>query len=265
MRETRRRNNSGFILLFTLAVLLGLSGLALAFLSMLAQEIKGVGAGLLNIRAFYIAEAGRARARWALTSDAQAVGWGESNISFGGGTYTVTTAYTDPPTNSLVTITSDGYIPDSANPRARRRVVENNTLFTGGSGVNLSLAASASASGWQGQNTPDKAIDGQSNTKWISDINNGSQLTLEYTSAKTVSKVVVDGNKIDSYVVQYYNASNEWTAVTNAVGSIPGTLTFDPVTTSYLRLNVHGNKPQVNEFESYSGSGLGQGVFVTSY
>jgi len=264
----------GVVLLFTLVILVGLSLFGLAYLSMIGDETKNVGAGLLNMRAFYVAEAGRARARWALTTGAQTVGWGESNISFAGGTYTVTTAYADPPTNSLVTITSNGYIPDSANPIARRTVVEKNIPFTTG-GTNLSLESNgteATSSPYQGHNEPEEAIDGLTNTGWISSVKATSWLALDYGSAKTVSRVVVSGSKITSIVVEYSTNGTSWTPVSNPSGVLPGTRTFTAVTARYLRLNITSGaneKAQVNEFESYTGASgsttLGKGSFVTSY
>ncbi len=46
-----------------------------------------------------------------------------------------------------------------------------------------------------------------------------------------------------------------------------GTVTFDAVSARYLRFDVNGNRPDVDELETYNTStgGLGQGTFVTSW
>ena len=268
------RNKKGVIIIFVLLILVALMGVALAFWYAVNSEIKSAGAGLLNAKAFYVAEAGRAKARWALTSGAQAVGWGETSSPFGAGkgTYIVTTAYSDPPANQHVTIISDGYIPDNTNVKARRQVAENNILI--GSGTNLSLGSNgteASSSPYQGNNEPEEAIDANTNTGWISSVKASSWLSLDYDSQKTVSRVVVNGSKITSIVVQYSNNGTNWTNVLNPSGALPGTRTFTPVTAQYLKLVITSGaneKAQVNEFESYTGASgattLDKGKFATS-
>jgi len=268
----RLNKEKGVILIFVLIVMVALVGIALAFWSMISSDMKITGAGLADMKAFYIAEAGLAKARWALIKDAQSIPWQETDTAFGGGTYTVTADYSDPPTNQYVTITSDGYVPDSTNIVAQRQVEESNITIA--SGMNLSLASNgtaASSSGHQGQNLPGDAIDGKTNTKWASSIKATSWLALDYGSAQTVSTVTASGSKINSIVVQYSNNGASWTAVSSPSGAMPGTQTFTPVTTRYLRLNITSGKnakAQVKEFESYTGTGgeptLGQGKFSTS-
>ena len=82
----------GAALIFVFLVLIGLSGVAFAFLTMVSDEIGASGGGLWNMQAFYIAEAGLAKARWALSTGGEAVGWTETDISFAEGTYTVSTS-----------------------------------------------------------------------------------------------------------------------------------------------------------------------------
>jgi Tfp pilus assembly protein PilX len=268
------RDKKGVILIFVLLILVALMGVALAFWYMVNSEIKTAGAGLMNAQAFYIAEAGRAQARYDLTTGGQAMPYPtKTNVSFANGTYTVSVAYSDPPTNQHVTITSDGYIPNNTNIRAHRQVRESSISL--GSGSNLSLATNgtvASSSGHQGQNTEDRAIDGTNSTGWVAKDKGGSAtLTLKYTSAKTVSSVVVNGSNIASVVVQYSSNGTSWTNVSSPSGALPGTRTFTPVTTQYLQLSItssSGNRAQVNEFESYTGTGAGttldKGKFGTS-
>jgi Tfp pilus assembly protein PilX len=269
------RHKEGVILIFVLLVLVALMGVALSFWYMVNSEIRTAGAGLMNAQAFYIAEAGRAQARYDLTTGGQAMPYPtKTNVSFANGTYTVSVAYSDPPTNQHVTITSDGYIPNNTNIRAHRQIKENSISL--GSGSNLSLATNgtvASSSGHQGKdNTEDKAIDGTNSTGWVAKDKGGSAtLTLRYTSAKTVSRVVVNGSNIASVVVQYSSNGTSWTNVSSPSGALPGTQTFTPVTAQYLRLSMtssSGSRAQVNEFESYSGTGVGttldKGKFGTS-
>ncbi|PIQ89081.1 MAG: hypothetical protein COV72_04620, partial [Candidatus Omnitrophica bacterium CG11_big_fil_rev_8_21_14_0_20_42_13] len=117
------KNKKGAILIFVFAVLVVLVLIALAFSTMISDEIKTAHAGLLNMQVFYIAEAGRAKARWELTGGGEAAGYGESDISFGEGTYTFTTLDNG---DGTYTITSDGYIPDDTNPIVKRRLTESN-------------------------------------------------------------------------------------------------------------------------------------------
>jgi type II secretory pathway component PulK len=51
-------NKKGFALLLVFAVLTALSAMLIAFLAMVSGEIRSVRAGLHNIQAFYVAEAG---------------------------------------------------------------------------------------------------------------------------------------------------------------------------------------------------------------
>lgn len=261
----------GIALIFTLIMLAGLAGLALAFWYVVNSEIRSSGASLKNAQAFNIAAAGLARARWALTTDGKTPPWGETNTPFANGTYTVTAVYSDPPTNQHVTITSDGFVPDSTNPVAGRRVIEKDITLGGGS--NLSIGSTATASSTQGNNYASQAIDGDLSpgNGWVSSTVGISWLRLDYGSAKTVGSVNVSTStpaKITTCVVQYsIDGSTNWTNVSNPSGSLPGTQTFDAFTQRYIRLYITGNKPQINEFMSYSGSGtgsLGKGKFSTS-
>lgn len=258
------KNGAAFI--FCFIVLISLTVIALAFITMIHYEMKSAQAGMHNMQAFYLAEAGLARARWALTAEGEAVGWSEADISLGEGTYSVTTTDNG---DGTYTISSEGYVPDDTNPKAKRLVEERNIQVGAGDGTNLSLAASASASSVQGVNTADKAIDGNGASKWKSSVNNGSWLKLDFGSGTTVDKIIYDGSKIDSFTLQYSNDDAVYQPVTNASESPSGTVTFDSILAQYLRFNVNGNKPEVNELESYDSSSgsltLGQGNFITSW
>ncbi len=260
------KNKRAVALVFTFMLLAALTSVAVAFFAMTSDEIRSTGAGLNDIKAFYIAEAGRARARWALTTGGESVGWGEPDISFGNGTYTVTTVDNG---DSTYTITSEGYIPDDTAPIAKRRVIERDIPVSTDS-TNLSLAATASASSEQGGSTADNANDGDSGSKWKSSVNNGSWLKMDFASSTTFDRIVYDGSKIDSYTIEYSDDDSSWSGVSGAVEAPAGTVNFDSSSARYLRFSVNGNRPEVNEFESYDIAGgedttLGQGTFVTSW
>ncbi|MFC1699278.1 discoidin domain-containing protein [Candidatus Omnitrophota bacterium] len=254
-------------LILTFMILVSLTSLTLAFLTLSKDEFKSAGAELSNMQAFYIAEAGRAKARWALTTGEEALGWGEADTSLGAGTYTVTTTDNG---DGTCTITSSGYVPDDTNPIAQRQVIERDITVSTDSGPNLSLAAAASASSAQGSFTADKSNDEDSGSKWKSNVSNGSWLKHNFGSSSTFDKVVVDdGTKIDSYTIQYSTDDVVYNAVTGLSESPAWTFAFNSVAAQYLRFNVNGNKPEVNELETYntvSGStSLGQGQFLSSW
>ncbi len=256
----------GAILIIVFIMLVGLSGVALAFLTLTGDEIKASGTGLWNMQALYIAQAGLAKARWALTEAEETVGWGESGVAFGEGTYTVTTVDNG---DSTYTITSEGYVPNGTNPLAKRRVIEKNIPVTPASENNLSSGATVSASSEQGINTVDKAIDGQSKTRWRSNVSNGSWLKLDFAGPTVFNWIVYTGSSIDLYTLEYSDDDSVYSAVTNAVESPAGTVSFDSVTARYIRFSVNGNRPAVNEFETYNGAAVGvsldRGKFSTSW
>lgn len=268
-----KKDKGATLIILTFVIMVGLSGVLVAYLDMVSSEIRSGRLGLRNIQAFYIAEAGRAKARWTLTTGGQAVGWGESVEPFGAGQgkYIVTTAYSDPPANQHITITSDGYIPDNTNPVAKRRVVEKDITY-GSVSTNLSLSATAMASSEQGGNTADKANDGKANTKWMSGIKGSSWLRLDFGSSTTFDKAIYTGNNINSCTIEYSNNDVDYYPVTNAVESPAGTVNFDSVSARYLRFNMvvdSSKKAEINELESYNTTAgsttLGQGEFSTAW
>ncbi|MDP8230462.1 MAG: discoidin domain-containing protein [Candidatus Gorgyraea atricola] len=272
-------NKRGFALLLVFAVLVALSSILFAFLAMVSGEMRNVSAGLQNIQAFYIAEAGRAKARWALTTDEQSVGWGETNndpFGIGIGAYVVTTEYSDAPTNEQVTITSKGYVPDSSNPSAKRQVIESDIPAAATStGSNLSLGATASASSEGGKDPASDAIDGDSKSKWKADDSGDAWLKLDFGSSTTFNQVVINGqNKIDSATFYHSADDSGYSAVTNMTEDPTWTFTFDEVSDRYLRTNIvattgkkgKADTPEVDELETYGSSGgLGRGEFSTSW
>lgn len=266
-----KESKGAILIILAFVIMVGLTGVLVAFMTMISHEMRSARLELRNIQAFYIAEAGRAKARWALTTDAQAVGWGESDISFGGGTYTYTTA--SPVDPQHVTITSTGYIPDSTSPIARRTVVEKDILFTAGGGTNLSLTAGIEASS-EGVGQPaSKANDESGSSKWMAKDDGNAWLKLDFGSSNTFDRVVVNGQKnINSVTIEYSSNGVTYQAVTNLVESPTWTYTFDSVEARYLKFNMAVNskkKAEVNELESYDTTAgsttLGQGEFSTAW
>ena len=119
------KGQRGSVLIFTFVVMITLAAIAAAFLYMISIRTKSSGLHLASGQAFWLAEAGRAKARWALTTDKRSPGWATSDVPLGEGTYSVTSFYN----GSNCSIISDGYIPDDINPVARSRIVESNIPF----------------------------------------------------------------------------------------------------------------------------------------
>jgi hypothetical protein len=254
----------GVVLILTFIVMTTLAAVTAAFLYMASVQVGTSGSNLADARAFWVAQAGLAKARWALTRGGRSVGWRETARPFGAGegTYVVTTAYSDWPQRRHVTITSRGYIPDDSNYIARRLVVESDIPIRN----NLSLFATATASSVRGSNTPDRAIDGSRFTRWQSNIRNGSWLKLDFGSPTTFDRVIYYGLSISSYSIEYSQDNIIWQPVVNPVESPRRTVNFNPVTARYLRFNVRGNRPSVMELETYNMSmPLGQGTFTTAW
>jgi hypothetical protein len=255
-------DRKGVVLILTFIVMVTLAAITAAFLYMTSIQVRASGRSLADARAFQVAQAGVAKARWALSRGGQSPGWGETASPFGAGqgTYVVTTAYSDWPTRRHVTITSSGYIPGNSNFIARRQVVESVVPLRN----NLSLSATASASSVRGSSTPDRAIDGSRTTRWQSNIRNGSWLKLDFGSPLTFDRVIYYSLGITSYSIDYSNDNLVWQAVVNPVESPARTVNFNPVSARYLRFNVHGDRPSVMELETYNtAQPLGKGEFTT--
>ncbi len=259
-------NKKGVILIFVLIILVALMGVGLAFWYAINSEIKSAGAELANAQAFYIAEAGRAKARYELTVGGQTVPYTPPEVVFENGTYIVGVNYSDKlPVNQYVTITGYGYIPNSTKPVAKRQVVEKDVFFVSGGaggGTNLSLNATAHAS--DSDNKADKANDGKTATKWQSNNTGSFWISMTFIAPNNFNRVVVNGVNTGSYVVQYSNNGTTWTNVESPVENPVGTIKFNAVSAGYMRLNFSGTKPDINELETYGGASLGQGKFSSS-
>ena len=115
------RSKRGVALLSAFIVMVTLSTMALAFLSMVKDDIKRNGTEQADQQAYYIAKAGLAKAKAGLDHQRSIGRLGETDTAFGTGTYTVTTTDNG---DSTYTIISEGYIPNDTNPLAKRRVEE---------------------------------------------------------------------------------------------------------------------------------------------
>jgi hypothetical protein len=269
-------NKRGAALILVFFILVGLSGIAFAFISMVSDEIGSAGAGLRNIQAFYIAEAGLAKARWALTLGEKEPPWPEGEpeedgVEFGGGKYFIETEYSDPPANEHLTITSSGYIPDNTNPIAQRRVVEADILIGSGGLTNLSLSATISAS--SEKRPAANANDGDADTSWKSNEKDDAWLKLDFGSSTAFNRAIYAGSNINSCTIWYSDSPDDgYSLAASATGS-SATVNFDLVEGRYLRfdMDVDSNKTaEVNELETYNtnedvSATLGQGEFSTSW
>ena len=282
MREgmDKLRKRRGVALLSSFMVMVTLSTMALAFLTMVKDDIKRSGAEQADLQANYIAKAGLAKARWALTTNGQAVGWGETDTAFGTGTYTVTTTDNG---DSTYTIISEGYVPNDTNPLARRYVEERSVPVAMSALTNLCLGATATASSTRGANVAANAIDGNLGTRWQANGNpspgSPQWLRVNMGSPKTFNRVVFTepaGNTITAYTIQYSNNGSSWTNVSSPVAVKVGMVTtvdFTAVTRRYHRIRITAStatRPSISEYESYDTNQavsvtLGQGKYVTTW
>ena len=265
----------GAVLLLTFLLMLVLAGLALAAGAASHSSIMGVRGQLLDRQAFYVAEAGWQRARQAVVAGAWTAASSPGNSyaeSFGPGAYQVTVVDNG---GGSYTMTADGYVPTQADYQARRRLVESQLSVTASDGTNYSLGATASASTSNGSNTPDKAKDGSTSTKWQAGSNGNGWLAMDYSSATTLNKVVVkeDGN-ITGVSIEWSDNGSSWTSASGqSVIESPGntwTATFTAASHRYVRASVSAasnKKPAVKELESYHSaiSSLGAGSVTTQW
>jgi len=263
----RRR---GAALLLTFLLMLGLSGLALAVGVFAHNSVVSSRVQLEGYQVQGVADAGLARARRELTVGGNAVGWSASDVSFGAGTYTVTTTDNG---GGTYTITSSGYVPDATNTVARRRIREKSIPVTA-SGSNIALNTTATASSYTGSNTPARAVDGAGNTRWRCAGGAGCWLALDFGTNKVFTQTDYDeqGNKITGYTIEVSRDATTWEAARGL--SINGDVAdFDKVTARYVRIritSVSDIEPALNEFKVYavtSGSSitLGDGTVVIDW
>jgi hypothetical protein len=274
------RSKRGVALLSAFIVMVTLSTMALAFLSMVKDDIKRNGTEQADLQANYIAKAGLAKARWALTTSGQAVGWGETDTAFGTGTYTVTTMDNG---DSTYTIIAEGYIPNDTNPIARRRVEQRNVSVAMSALTNLCLGATATASSTRSGNVASRSIDGNLSTYWQANGNpspgSPQWLSVNMGSAKTFNRVIFTepaGNTITAYTIQYSSNGSSWTNVSSPVALKVGmvtTVNFTAVTRRYHRIRITASaatRPSISEYASYDTNQvlsvtLGQGKYVTTW
>ena len=258
--------HSGAVLLLTFLLLLVLTGLVTAVGLYANHSLATARSQRLDRQALYIAEAGWQRARQALAASTWtgAVAPGNDYTeSFGGGEYVVNvTAENACIASCNYTVTSSSYVPNQTAVLARRRITEVDAPVTIVTGTNFSLAATASASSSTGANTPNKANDGNSATKWQSGTNgNTSWLAMDYGSSATLNRIVVDeDSNIGGITVDYSDNGSVWTSISGAtVTQSPSkkwNATFSPISHRYFRANLTGvganKKAAVEEMRSYN-------------
>lgn len=260
----------GAALLLTFLLMLVLGGLALAVGVFAHNSVVSSSVQLEGYQVQGIADAGLARARRELTVGGNAVGWSANDVSFGVGTYTVTTTDNG---GGTYTITSSGYVPDATNTVARRRVREKSIPVTA-SGSNIALNTTATASSYTGSNTPDKAVDGDGNTRWRCAGGAGCWLALDFGTNKALTQTDYDeqGNKITGYTIEVSRDGTTWETA-RGLSTSGDVADFDKVTARYVRIritSVSDIEPALDEFKVYavtSGSSitLGDGTMVIDW
>lgn len=269
-------DDRGVVAIFALVFLVALSGVALGLANLFTDQTRVIGKDTADVKAFYLAEAGRARARYMLTTGAQTVPWPatgtftDSPFGTDNGTYSVNAVYS-PSTSTNILITSDGYFPNATSPKAHRTVTEKNVTGGGSGSTNLSRLPGvvATASSTRSTNVPSRAIDTSGTTYWQSNSNGNSWIRLNYGSAQTVSKVTITGSGLSPTIVQYSSTGvfpgTPVSSPTGTFNNAGGTKTFTAFTAQYIFLSIPtGNRPQVRDFQTYDASGLSIGTFATS-
>ena len=253
------RTKRGAVLFITFFMMLILTGLALAAGTFSHNSVAGGKSELLDKQVYYIAEAGLQRGRQALAAGTWAAtpspGTAQTE-SFGGGEYQVTMVDN---LDNTYTITSQAYIPSQANTIARRQLQEASVSVTV-TNTNLSLAATAAASSVNDSHTANKANDDDLSTYWQAGVNGNGWLSMDYSSATTLDKIVVkeDAN-ITGVSVEWSNDNSSWTTASGlSVVESPSktwTCTFTAASHRYFRAAVSASsskKPAVKEMQSYN-------------
>lgn len=114
-----RHPNRGYIILFALIVSAVVMTVTAAFFNYYGSGVRAMRAALVGAQAQALAEAGIDNAVYELNQNGSYTG--ESNTALGGGVFTVSVATVD---SSTKRITATGFVPDSANPTATKKVVQ---------------------------------------------------------------------------------------------------------------------------------------------
>lgn len=270
----------GAVLLITFFMMLMLAGLALAAAVFSQNSLVTGKSQLLDRQAVEVAEAGAQRARQAFA--ALAAGWTansthtETLLATTGsplGEYTVTISASSP-----YTITSDGYVPSSANPAARRQVTISGLTSSTNLALNPHVVATASSS--NSSNTPEKARDGSTGPQWRAQTTGSGQwLKFDFQTLTTVGQIVIDEDQnITGVTLEWSDNDSTWTAGPAAIASGPSanqlyTVTFaSDVWHRYFRATFTasggGSRVGVDEMTVTNTAGtlsLSRGTFATSF
>ena len=271
----------GAALLLTFLMMLVLTSLAVAAATFSQHSLTTGKSQLLDKQAWYIAEAGWQRSRQAIVAGTWSAAASPGNSyteSFGAGTYIVTVV--DNGGNSY-TITSEGYVPSSTNPSAKRKVTETSLSVTTSDGSNSATSATATASSAAASHPATDANDGSTSTHWqASTAGDGQWLKLDYSaSPPTLTKIVIleNANIADNGVTLEWSDNNSsWTTLASGSSVIESpsqtwTATFSAISHRYLRATFNASgaskKVAVKELQSYNSSisSLGHGAVTTTW
>lgn len=210
-------NSKGMVLILTFMMMVVMTFVVAAFLSMNAVRTKGIGYDIPDAQALWLAEAGLQQAIWNLKTPVASGGQGDSwtsagtTLSLGSGTYTMVVVRWD-----------------------------------------FALAANGStarASSTQGTNVPARAIDGNNATFWESranpSVSNPQFITIAFPYTLTINRArfvsPVATNRPRNYTWQVSADNMTYTTVVTVTenGATDVTHTFTNQTNvNYLRLRV---------------------------
>lgn len=271
---TDREPRHGAILLTTFLLMMVMAGLAVGAGTFAYNSLQTGKTQLMDKQALYVAEAGWQRARQQLVAGTWMAAASPGNTyteSFGAGEYRVTIVDEG---GGTYTVTAEGYVPSQAVTVAKRQVVESQFDATSTDGTNLSLAATAAASSTNRSNTASKAKDGSMSTKWQASVNGSGWLSMDYGSATSLNKIVVEEDaNITAVSIEWSDDNVSWTSAGASVIESPSktwTATFTAASHRYFRASVSASsskKPAIEEMESYSAtvSALGAGDVTTQW
>ncbi|WP_127473686.1 pectate lyase family protein [Microbacterium sulfonylureivorans] len=121
-------------------------------------------------------------------------------------------------------------------------------------GANLSLGAAADGSSKAGGTSYGNVIDGSTGTYW-SPIGSTGRISVKWSSAKTVSSVVIREDTSGGGVIGAWRVVDNDTGAVLASGSGAGTIAFAPTSLTKINFEITGatGTPRVAEFETYGG------------
>lgn len=171
-----KKSESGAVLLFTMVLFTIMILMMGAMATYTASEVASHRISVNKEKALNIAEAGVEMAIWKLNN--QAGYSGESNTSFGGGTYDISVTTVD---SSKKTITVTSYIPNNSNSTSSRTIKVNANIGT--TTISFHYGAQVGAGGLQMSN----------NSRIVGSVFSGGNITGS-GNATITNDVIVSGN-----------------------------------------------------------------------